>query len=353
MDSGRTQFEPVPEAGPGAARSRSGAGLPVCDVAAAARRLEGVLGRTPLTPFDPRDPRVELRLKLECLQATGSFKARGAWNNLAQLAPAELEAGVVAASSGNHGRALAWAAGRAGVRATIVMPAEAYPNKIDACRALGAEVILAPTRPEAETLCAERVAAGATWIHPYDLDGTIEGAGTVALEVLDQWPEVEVIVAPVGGGGLLAGACLAVHQRGHPAQVVGVEPEGAPSMTLALRAGHPVPLGAITTDVQGLCPPAAGLRNTAVVSRYAHRVFTLDDGAIHAAQRRLVLEGAWVVEPAGAAAPALVLSGGLPADWFERRGSERPLRIAAIVSGGNPDPAQLAALRGASAGVAE
>ena len=116
----------------------------------AAPRLAGVVRRTPLAAFDQPDTRIELRLKLECLQETGSFKARGAWNQIAQLSAAERAAGVVTTSSGNHGKALAWAARRAGVRATIVMPHDAYPNKIQACRDFGAEVVLAPSRNACE-----------------------------------------------------------------------------------------------------------------------------------------------------------------------------------------------------------
>lgn len=318
---------------------------PALDVRAALERLAGVVRETPLEPFPSPDPRVELRLKLECLQETGSFKARGAWNNVAQLDAAERAAGVVAASSGNHGRALAWAARRAGVRATIVMPRDAYPNKIEACRELGAEVVLADDRAAAEDLCRERVLAGAVLIHPYDRAGTVQGAGTVALEVLAAWPEVEVLLVPVGGGGLLAGSCLAAASAGGGTRVVGVEPSGAPTMSLALGAGRPVSLSTINTSVQGLCPPAAGVLNTEVCRALVDRVLVLDDGPILAAQRRLVLEGGWVVEPAGAAAPAAVLSGSLPADLLAGRSGGRPLRVAAIVSGGNPDPLQLARLR--------
>ena len=316
------------------------------DVAAAAPRVAEVARRTPLEPFDARDPRVELRLKLECLQETGSFKVRGAWNQVRLLEPRAREAGVVATSSGNHGKALAWAARRAGVRATIVMPADAYPNKIAACRELGAEVVLGRDRAEAEALCAERVAAGATLVHPYDAERTAQGAGTVGLELAEQWPEVELVVVPVGGGGLLAGTALALRTRLlDRVKVLGVEPEGAATMTLALARGAPAKPQGMSTRVQGLCPPAVGAFNLAVCRAAVDGVLTLDDETILAAQRELVLRGGWVVEPAGAAAPALVLGGRLPAGLLAGRGPENPLRVAAVVSGGNPDPAQLAAVR--------
>lgn len=317
------------------------------DVTAAARRLEGVVRETPLVPFPSGDPRVELRLKLECLQEAGAFKARGAWNQVSQLTPDERARGVVATSSGNHARALAWAAGRAGVRCTVFMPADAYPNKVQACRDEGAEVVLCPTREAAEAACRERVAAGAVLVHPYDALRTIEGAGTVGLEVARQWPEVEVVVSPVGGGGLISGTAIALHRAlGGRVRVVGVEPAGAPKMTLALERGAPVTLATITTEVQGLCPLNVGALNLEACRRFVERVVTLDDAPILDAQRRLVREADLTVEPAGAAATALVLTGGLPASWLEGRSAADPLRVVALVSGGNPDPAQLAALRG-------
>lgn len=322
------------------------------DIPAAARRLEGVVERTPLRPFpgEVPDPRVELRLKLECEQLVRAFKARGAWNQVSQLDARQRAAGVVATSSGNHATALAWAAHRAGVKATVYMPQDAYPNKIAACRSHGAEVVLCPTRAACEQACAEAVARGATLVHPYDALRTIEGAGTVGLELLAQWPEVEVVVVPTGGGGLLSGVAMAVRgARGRavpsPVTIIGVEPAGAPKMTRALAKGEVVHLERIETKVQGLCPPHVGRLTLEAVRRHVDQVETLDDAPILAAQRRLVLEGGWTVEPAGAAAVALVLAGKLPARLLEGRSAANRLRVAAVVSGGNPDPAQLEAVR--------
>jgi threonine dehydratase len=318
-------------------------------IAAAVPRLAGVVRRTPLERFDAGDARVELRCKLECLQEAGAFKARGAWNQVAQLTAAERAAGVVTTSSGNHGKALAWAAQRAGVRATVVMPSDAYPNKIQACRDFGAEVVLAPTRAEAERECAGRVKAGATLVHPYDAARTVEGAGTVALEIAEQWPEVEVVLVPVGGGGLVSGVALGIRQTlGRRVRVAGIEPEGAPSLTLGLARGEPVMLERIASKVQGLCPPYSGALNIAICAEHVDRVFTLSDAEILAAQRELVVRGGWVVEPAGAAGAALVLAGKLPSEWLAGRGAANPLRVCAVVSGGNPDPAQFASLRSRS-----
>jgi threonine dehydratase len=315
------------------------------DVRAAARRLAGVVGETELLPFPVADARLSLRLKLECRQVTNSFKARGAWNQIAQLTAPERAAGVVTTSSGNHGRALAWAAHKAGVRATIVMPANTYPNKIEACRAEGAEVVLCPTRQEAEAECARRVAAGAVLVHPYKQARTIEGAGTVGLELARQWPEVEVVLFPTGGGGLVAGSSLALGtELGERVQVIGVEPEGAPNLTNALEAGEVVALERITTSVQGLCPLDTGELNLALAERFLRGTILLSDDEIFAGQKVLVRAGI-VVEPAGAAAFAAVLHGALPPELLEGRSPANPLRVAAVLSGGNPDPAQLEALR--------
>lgn len=314
---------------------------------AAARRLEGVVARTPLTPLPSDDARLELRAKLENRQVTGAFKARGAWNQVCQLDPAARAAGVVTCSSGNHGKALAWAARRAGVRATIVMPADAYPNKIAACRELGAEVVLAAGREQAEERCAERVRAGLFLVHPYDAERTVEGAGTVGLEIAEDWPGVEVVVLPVGGGGLIAGSALALRQElGRAVRILGAEPAGAPSMARGLAAGAPVVLEALSTRVQGLCPPYSGALNIAISAATLDGLALLEDGAIFEAQARLVRDCGEVVEPAGAAAAALVWGGRLPEALLAGRDARDPLRVAVVVSGGNPDPAQLAAARG-------
>ena len=322
------------------------------DVPAAARRLAGVVRRTPLAPFPQPDGRFELRLKLECLQETGSFKARGAWNQLSQLTPAQRQAGVVTLSSGNHGKAVAWAAERAGVKATVVMPKDAYPNKIQACRDHGAEVVLVAKRELADAACAEIAARGAVLVHPYDAERTLEGAGTVALEACEQWPEVEVLIVPVGGGGLIAGCAVAARgapmNKGRDIVVLGSEPAGAPTLTRALQEGHPVLNEPVTSKVQGLCPPGVGEINLAIARELVERVVTLPDEQIFAAQAELVRRGGWTVEPAGAAAVALVLAGRLadvlPARLLAGRGPEKPVRVCAVISGGNPDPQQLAEL---------
>lgn len=316
-------------------------------IADAAERLVGVVERTPLVPFDVGDagvPAIDLRLKLENRQVVGAFKARGAWNQVAQLSPDERAAGVVCTSSGNHGKALAWAAKRAGVAATIVMPKNAYANKIAACRELGADVVLCETRAACETECARRVGLGATLVHPYDAERTLIGAGTVGLEIAEQRPDVELVLVPVGGGGLVSGVSLALrHALGARVKIFGVEPRGAPSLTRGLEAGAPVEID-VASAVQGLTPPYSGQVNIDVCRATLDGVLLIDDAPVFAAQKRLVNWGE-VVEPAGSAAVAAVLSGLVPAELLRGRDARNPLRAVAVVSGGNPDPEQLARVK--------
>jgi threonine dehydratase len=312
-------------------------------------RIREWVRETPLVPFPAGDPRVDLRLKLECRQVTGAFKARGAANHALAF---ERGRGLVTCSSGNHAKALAWAAAHRGVAARVHMPANSYPSKIEACRELGAEVVLAPTRVAAEEGFRRSVEEGWTPAPPYDSATTVAGQASVGLELLEQWPDVDVVVVQVGGGGLLAGVALAcahaqaAHGRRpgdrHPRRVLGVEPRGAASLSRALATGRVEPLPEVTSQIQGLTPPGTGVLNHAIAREHVAGVDLLDDEAILRAQARLVRELGEDVEPAGAAAAARVFAG-LPEAWFE--GRTEPLRVVAIVSGANGHPHQLALLR--------
>jgi threonine dehydratase len=314
----------------------------------AAARVKGVVRRTPLVALDAGelgDARLEVRFKLENHQETGSFKARGAWNQISQLSDRERRAGVICTSSGNHGKALAWAAERARVPATIVMPKNAYPNKIQACRDHGAEVVLGETRELAEAECARRVERGATLVHPYDAARTIEGAGTVGLEIAEDWPEVDVVIVPVGGGGLISGTSLALRRAlGARVKIYGAEPRGAPSLTRGVAAGKPVMLEEISSKVQGLTPLYSGQINVDVCTTTLDGIVLVDDEDIFAAQKRLVAAGE-IAEPGGSAAAAVVFSSLLPKELFQGRDAKQRLKVAVVVSGGNPDPAQLESVR--------
>ncbi|MEO1698218.1 MAG: pyridoxal-phosphate dependent enzyme [Planctomycetota bacterium] len=332
---------------------------PELSSARAREALGDAVRRTPIVPLPAlRRGGPSLFGKLENRQETGSFKARGALWNVMALSDEERARGVVASSSGNHGRALAWAAGLKGVRATIVMAKNAYPNKIEACRAEGAEVVLAEDRFGADVIAAERAEAGAVWVHPYDRPGTVEGAGTVGVEIAEHFggDPPDAVVFCVGGGGLASGSALALRRAYGPrVALFGAEPVGAATMSAGLAAGASVPLEAITSGVQGLTPPFAGGLNVELCGALLDGVITLPDEAILAAQARLVRPaGAWageVVEPAGGAAYAAAGSDVFADRVLETIGARgfapagRPLRVVVTVSGGNPDPAQLDALR--------
>ena len=273
-------------------------------------------------------------LKAENLQKTGSFKPRGVLNKLRHLTAEEKRRGLITISAGNHAQALAYAAAVEGLRATVVMPETASPTKIAATRGYGAEVVLHGTTQQALDKMHElRDARGLTLVHPYDDPLVIAGQGTVGLEILEELPDLDVIVVPVGGGGLIAGIAAAVKQSRPSARVVGVEPDGAPTMTEALRAGRPVRLERITTIADGLTAPVAGHHTLAHVRALVDEVVLLTDAEIAEGLRAVVGHAKLVAEPAGAAAVAALLAG--------RVAAPPGTRVVAVVSGGNVDLGRL------------
>jgi len=247
-----------------------------------------------------------LTLKLEQLQHSGSFKARGAFANLLlRDVPA---AGVVAASGGNHGAAVAYAAGVLGIRARIYVPEVSSPAKINRIRSYGADLVVAgATYSDAYALSEAWVAdSGALAVHAYDAAQTILGAGTTGLELAGQVPGIDTILTAVGGGGLLAGTAIACA----PAiRVIGVEPDGAPTMTRALEAGQPTDAPAGSVAVDSLAPRQVGRLTHAVAARQVHAVELVTDEAILDAQQRLWDRLRVVAEPGGATSRAALLSG--------------------------------------------
>ncbi|GGM20662.1 threonine ammonia-lyase [Micromonospora yangpuensis] len=306
----------------------------LADVRAAATDIAPTVLRTPLLPATWDD---RLWLKPESLQPVGSFKLRGATHALARLAADRRERGVVTHSSGNHGQALAYAARAAGVRCTVVVPEGAPAVKIDRMRALGATVLLVP--PAQRQTEAERVAAetGATLVPPFDDRRIIAGQGTVGLEIVADLPDVDVVLVPVGGGGLASGVSTAVRELRPSATVIGVEP------ALAADAHESLTSGTLTSwePERTYRTAADGLRTNLSELTFAHlterldRVVTVSEEEIMAATVRLVREARLVVEPSGAVALAARLfhAAELP-----------PGRTVAVVTGGNIDPARLAAL---------
>lgn len=309
-------------------------------IRAARERIAGRLHRTPALSASRigADANVSLVLKCEALQKTGSFKPRGVLNRLADLDADGRERGVIGVSAGNHAQALAWGAAAAGVRCTVVMPATAARSKVEASRGYGAEVVLhGATAGEAfaraNELAAER---GSVFVHPFDDELVMAGAGTVGLEIAEQVPDADVVVVPVGGGGLIGGIAVAIRALLPSARIVGVEPTGAAAMRLSLDEGRPARLANASSIADGLAPPMAGALAFEIVRRLVDDVVLVSDDEIRAAMRRILTEAKLLAEGAGAAATAAVLSRRLPL---------RPgCRVVSVVSGGNLDASVLASV---------
>lgn len=302
------------------------------DVEAAAARVAGEVVRTPLLPSPDLSDRVEgaVRLKCESLQRTGSFKPRGVFNFISRLSDDTLERGVITYSSGNHGQAVSFAAGRRGVRAVVVMPTTAPALKRRGVERLGGEIVLEGTTSIEREERAERMAAeeGLTVVPPFDHPDIVAGQGTVGLEVVRDWPQVDTVLAPVGGGGLLGGVAAAVRSLKPGAVVLGVEPAGAASMSASLEAGEPTTLDAVDTIADGLAPVRPGDLTFRHVRELVDDVVRVDDEEIREAAAYLLNRRKLVVEYSGAAAVAALRSGVADAEGR---------RVAAVLSGGNAD----------------
>ena len=294
------------------------------DVVRAAETIRGRVRRTPLLDGSALAPR--LALKAELLQHTGSFKARGVTNRIAALSADERARGVAGASAGNHAIALAWGAAAEGLDCVVYSWDAASPFKLDRARALGARIDAEAEDPSgAFTRLEEHLAeTGATLVHPFDDPLVMAGQGTVGLEILEDAPRVDVVVVPVGGGGLIGGIAAAVAPRG--VRVVGVEPEGSPALVRALEAGTPVAVSP-RTIAGGLDAPFAGALSLEICRGAGVAVVTVTDVQIEDAMRRLYADAKLACEPAGAAAVAAVLAGLVEGD-----------SIVAVVSGGNVGP---------------
>jgi threonine dehydratase len=272
--------------------------------------------------------------KCESLQKTGSFKVRGALNRLALLDDNAKARGVITVSAGNHAQALAWASRDAGVRCTVVMPATASRTKVDASRGYGAEVVLHGASgieafARAHELAVER---SLTFVHPFDDDAIMAGQGTVGLEVLEQLDNIDDVVVPIGGGGLIGGIAMAIKEQQPSIRVYGVEPTGAAVMRRSLDAGGPVRLETMKTIADGLAAPMAGDLTFPIVQRYVDDVVLVTDDEIAAAMRELLFSAKLLAEGGGAAATAAVLTRKLPVEGR---------RVVAIVSGGNVDASRV------------
>lgn len=310
------------------------------DVRKAAARLAGVAHRTPVVTSAMLNARTGARVFVKCenFQRMGAFKFRGAYNRLVQLDGAQRRRGVVAYSSGNHAQGVALAAQLLGVPATIVMPRDAPQSKLDATRGYGAEVVLYERSEEnraaiAQDICEQR---GGTLVPPYDDERIVAGAGTAAFELLEDVGDLDAVVAPVGGGGLLSGTALAAHARSRSIDVWGVEPQAGDDVRQSLERGQRVVIDVPQTIADGLQTQSPGEITFAVIREHAAGIVTVTDAELIEAMRFVFERMKLVLEPSGAAAIAALL--------FERIPNVAGKRVGVIISGGNVDRARFASL---------
>ena len=284
----------------------------------------------------------KLYLKPENLQPIGAFKLRGAYNKLASLSEEERRRGVITYSSGNHAQGVAYAARSLGVKSVIVMPSNAPPNKRQATAALGAEIITVGPGSDERKLKAEQLAAeyGYVIVPPYNDEHIIAGQGTMALEILEDLPEVETVLVPVGGGGMISGLAAGLKLSKPPVQVIGVEPAIAADAQASLRSGKIVQLPAeevSQTLADGLRTQSIGTINFEHIRAYVDDIVTVSENEIKQAAMRLAVDPKTLAEPSGAVAVAGFL--------FHRSQLPPTRRNVAIISGGNIDPNLLASWR--------
>jgi len=269
-------------------------------------------------------------LKLDNQQRTGAFKERGALNKLMTLTPDERARGVIAASAGNHAQGVAYHAGKHGIHASIVMPLPTPLTKVSATKAFGAEVLLhGANYDEAYERAVERSREdGLTLIHAFDDDAVIAGQGTLGLEILEQHPDIEIVVSPIGGGGLTGGIACAVKESKPSVRVYGVQPARIPSMKAAVAQGKPVTLDSAKTIADGIAVRRAGDRTLPLIQKYVDDIVTVEEEEIANAILLLLEREKTLAEGAGAAAIAAVLNRKLPLEGK---------RVAVLVCGGNID----------------
>ncbi|OCP01855.1 serine dehydratase [Ensifer sp. LC13] len=309
------------------------------DVQAARSRIAGVAHRTPVLTSRTADAATGARLffKAENLQCGGAFKFRGAYNAIAALRQSGSRQGVVAFSSGNHAQAIAYAARLQGVAATIVMPDDAPEMKVAATRGYGADVVFYDRYKEDRSAISAKLAAerGAVLIPPFDHPDVIAGQGTAVLELIEEVGELDLVVTPLGGGGLLAGSALSVKERSPGAAIVGVEPEAGNDGQQSLRQGKIVAIGVPKSIADGALTPSIGRSNFPIIQRAVADIVTVSDAQLVETMRFFGERMKIVVEPTGCLAAAAVLEGVLACAGK---------RVGIVLSGGNVDLATYGAL---------
>ncbi len=309
------------------------------DVCSASDRLNGIAHVTPVATSRTLDALSGCTVFLKCenLQRGGAFKFRGAYNMISRLPEDARQRGVVAYSSGNHAQGVALAARLLGAPAIICMPSDAPAVKVEATCGYGAEIVFYDRMRDDRAALAQRIAEerGATLVPPYDHPHIMAGQGTAALELLEQVNDIDTLVVPVGGGGLIAGCAIAAHGVNPAIQVIGVEPEDADDTRRSLLAGERISIPPPATIADGLRVTTPGALTFPIVQRHVAQIVTVSDDDIREAMRFMILRMKLVVEPSGAAGIAAVMSRRLPATARQ---------VGVIVCGGNIDPPLLASL---------
>jgi threonine dehydratase len=312
--------------------------LSLADIEAARELLTGVVTRTPLENSRPLSGSlgVPVWLKCENRQRAGSYKVRGAYTRISRLSPAERRRGVVAASAGNHAQGVALAASLLGIDSTVFMPEGAPLPKVSATKGYGASIEYAGSSVDDALVAANEFAerTGAILIHPFDHPDVIAGQGTVGLEIIEQCPDVGTIVTAVGGGGLISGVAVAAKALRPDVRVIGVQARGAAAYPPSLAAGSPQKLAGSTTIADGIAVLCPGELTFAHVSKLVDEIVTVTDEDLSAALLLLLERHKMLVEPAGGASVAALMTGAVPVDPAGSSGKP----VVAILSGGNIDP---------------
>lgn len=292
--------------------------------------LKEVIRETDLIKAPKINPESEVYLKTENLQVTGSFKVRGAYFKISQLNEEEREKGVIACSAGNHAQGVALAAARAGIKSLICLPDGAPISKVEATKSYGAEVCMVPgVYDDAYAKALQlRDEKGYTFIHPFDDEDVIAGQGTIGLEILDQLPDMDAVVVPVGGGGLISGIAYTIKQLNPKIKVYGVQAAGAPSMVNSVRDGKIERLDNVSTIADGIKVKEPGQNTFEICSKYVDEVVTVSDDEIAAAILALIEQQKLISEGAGAVSVAAVMFNKIPV---------KDKKVVCLVSGGNID----------------
>ena len=304
--------------------------LEISEIFNAAAVLKDVARRTAIIPAPQLCPGLDIYLKTENLQLTGSFKLRGAYYKISQLTDEEKSRGVIACSAGNHAQGVALGATHNGIKSLICLPAGAPISKVEATKGYGAEVCLVPgvyddAYAKAMELQKEH---GYTFVHPFDDPKVIAGQGTIGLEILEQMPDVQAVVVPIGGGGLISGVAFAIKTLRPDVKVFGVQSSGAPSMAASLKEGKLCHLNDVSTIADGIAVKEPGVNTFEMCNRYVDEVVTVSDDEIAAAILALIEKQKIVAEGAGAVGVAAAMFGNLPIEG---------LKTVCLVSGGNID----------------